>query len=273
MTGTLAQLIALTAFGNHYLKNGVVLTDFSSNNSTFQFCNKIDFVTFKKSFFSKNFKEKVIANNPNAWFEYLKSEGCQHLRLYFESSASQSSAPDHKLAGFVGGGGSWLIEAIYDTYSNYWANRWEVTEQEAADNRIWTVSYGLTVSKQAINNMQFDEEDLKEELRQTLIEIADFAYKKDLENWGEMFDKSKEILDSSTPEESYYHQDLITFENYSCSAKQLIFAASSAWVFGGMGSWNDLGFQNAEDNEMYDRLSGQLYSIINEAILAGVNSY
>ena len=273
MTGTLAQLIALTAFGNNYLKNGVNPADFRLTNSTFKFFNKVDFITFKKAFFSKNFKESIVANDPKAWFDYLKSKGCKSLRLYFESSADQSSAPDHKLAGFVSGGGSWLIEAIYDNYSNYWANRWEVTDQEADDNRIWTVSYGLTATRQAINNLQFDNEAIKEELRQTLTAIANFAYKTDLEHWGDIFDKAKGILDSATPEESYYQQDLIPLDNYSLNAKQIIFAASSAWVFGGMGSWNDLGFESAEDNEAYDRLSGQLYSIINKAILAGVNSY
>ena len=273
MTGTLAQLIALTAFGSYYLKNGIIPADFGLTNSTFQFCNKVNFVTFKKAFFSKNFKENIVANDPKAWFDSLKSKGCKHLRLYFESSADQSSAPDHKLAGFVGGGGSWLIEAIYDNYSNYWANRWEVTDQEADDNRIWTVSYGLTATRQAINNLQFDNEAIKQELRQTLTAIANFANKNDLEHWGDIFDKANGILDSATPEESYYQQDLIPLDNYSLNAKQIIFAASSAWVFGGMGSWNDLGFESAEDNEAYDRLSGQLYSIINKAILAGVNSY
>jgi predicted butyrate kinase (DUF1464 family) len=57
------------------------------------------------------------------------------------------------------------------------------------------------------------------------------------------------------------------------TAKQLLFSAGNAWVFGGMGSWNDLGFDNKEDNETYDRLSEQLYSNINEAIIASTNTY
>ena len=273
MTGTLAQIIALTAFGNDYLKNEKVPTDFNSKNTTFQFCNKVDFREFKKSFFFSKTKEIVIANNPTDWFSYLKTDGCKHLRLYFEYSKDQSFAKDHKLAGLVGGGGNWLIEAVYDNYSNYWANRWEVTNQNASDRKIWTVNYGMTVKKQHVSNLQIDNEKIKEKLRQTLTEIADFAFKQNLQSWGEQFEKSKATLDSLTPEKNYYHNDLIPIDNYSLIAKQIIYSAGSAWVFGGMGSWNDLGFESIEDNAIYDRLSEQLYSNINEAIIAGINTY
>src|SRR5258706_16035148 len=42
-------------------------------------------------------------------------------------------------------------------------------------------------------------------------------------------------------------------------------AAMSAWVFGGMGLWNDLGFDGADGQE-YERVSETLFTIINEAI-------
>lgn len=273
MTGILAQLIALTAFGNDFLKNGTIPPDFNTANTTFQFCNAVDFREFKKPFFFSKPKERVIANNPTAWLQHLKNHGCRHLRLYFEYSKDQSFAKDYKLAGLVGGGGSWLIEAVYGNHSNYWANRWEVTHQDASDKKIWTVNYGMTVKRQLINNIQFDNEKIKNQLRQTLTEIADFAFRQDLKSWGEQFEKAKLTLESLTPESSYYHKDLIPVDKFSLTAKQIIFSAGSAWVFGGMGSWNDLGFESKEDNETYNRLSEQLYSIINEAIIAGTNTY
>lgn len=273
MTGVLAQIISLTTYGNDFLKNGKIPNEFNSSNTTFQFCNKIDFREFKKKFFFSKPKEKVIAENPTKWFEYLKLDGCKRLRLYFEHSKEQSFAKDHKLAGLVGGGGTWLIEANYDQYSNYWANRWEVTNQNAADNKIWTVNYGMTVVKQHTSNLQIDNEKVKNNLKQTLTAIAEFAFKQNLQGWGEQFDKAKATLESSSPENSYYHKDLIPLDNYSQTAKQVLFSAGASWVFGGMGSWNDLGFDSKEDNETYDRLSEQLYSNINEAIIAATNSF
>ena len=274
MTGILSQIITLTAFGNDFLKNGKIPNDFNSTNTSFQFCNKIDFREIKKTFLFSETKENIIAGSPTQWFRYLKLEGCRFLRLFFENSKDQSFAKDHKLAGLVGGGGVWLIEAVYRKYSKYWSNRWEVTNQSAPDNKIWSVNYGMPVRKQYSNNIQIDNLLIKHRLRQTLEDIAGFAFRQDLQDWHEQFDKAIAVLDSSLPEEhDSYFKDLIPANNYTLTAKQIIFSAASAWVFGGMGSWNDLGFENKEDNDKYDLLSEQLYEVINEAIIAGVNTY
>ncbi|RYE53467.1 MAG: hypothetical protein EOP48_14340 [Sphingobacteriales bacterium] len=273
MTGPLAQIISLTTYGNDFIKNGRVPIDFNTVNTTFQFCNKVDFREFKKPFFFSKLKEKVVAQSPTEWFDYLKLDDCKHLRLYFESSKDQSFAKDHKLAGVVGGGGRWLIEANYDGYSNYWANRWKVTNQDAADNKIWGVNYAMTVVKQHISNLQIDNNVIKDKLRHTLTEIAEFAFKQNLQDWGEQFDQARLILDSSSPEDNYYHKDLIPPHNYSLIAKQILFSAGTSWVFGGMGSWNDLGFDRKEDNENYERLSEQLYSTIHEAVISATNTF
>lgn len=47
MTGILAQTIAITSFGNEYLKSGN-LTNFFTQNSTFQHCDFVDFREMKK---------------------------------------------------------------------------------------------------------------------------------------------------------------------------------------------------------------------------------
>ena len=66
--------------------------------------------------------------------------------------------------------------------------------------------------------------------------------------------------------------DYIVSANYSIAARQLLLASSSAWVFGGMGSWNDLSFEKEEDNQHYETLSTALYNAINRGILAATNS-
>lgn len=54
-------------------------------------------------------------------------------------------------------------------------------------------------------------------------------------------------------------------------AIQLLSAAQSSWVFGGMGSWNDLGFEG-EDQATYESLSEELYGTVNRAIVAATNA-
>jgi hypothetical protein len=54
-------------------------------------------------------------------------------------------------------------------------------------------------------------------------------------------------------------------------AKQLLASAQAAWVFGGMGSWNDLGF-DGNDQQEYTALSDELFLLLNQAIGATVNT-
>ncbi|MDR3678752.1 MAG: hypothetical protein P4L41_02225 [Flavipsychrobacter sp.] len=264
MTGTLAQLIVLTTYGNSYLADEDIPSDFYPNNSTFQFCNRVCF---------KDLQKIIVAPDPLDWFQYLKEKNCKKLRLYFQYSQDHSSRKDHQTAGFIGGGGSWLIEAIYDHYSNYWANIWNGSNKDAPDRRIWSVNYDIALEWEKTRNIQIDPINIKAKLRSTLSEIADFAFKHDLEHWGKKFESAKLILDTTEPYENFYHKDLIPLDNYSITAKQILFAAGSAWVFGGMGSWNDLGFDNKENQDIYSELSEKLYSNIIEAIVSSTNSF
>jgi hypothetical protein len=51
----------------------------------------------------------------------------------------------------------------------------------------------------------------------------------------------------------------------------LLDASQKAWVFGGMGSWNDLGSEG-DDQKLYERLSDRLFRAVNEAIEAAATS-
>jgi len=66
---------------------------------------------------------------------------------------------------------------------------------------------------------------------------------------------------------------LLVTKNYSMAAQQLLFAAGTAWVFGGMGWWNDMGFDEKDVQENYLRLSQQLYEQLLQSILATSNSF
>jgi hypothetical protein len=89
MTGTLAQLIGLTTYGNAYLMKGNLPNDFYPSNTIFQFCKTVDFITIKKVYFISKLKEAVVADNPLKWFLMLKKDGCKKLRLYFQNSKDQ----------------------------------------------------------------------------------------------------------------------------------------------------------------------------------------
>jgi hypothetical protein len=58
---------------------------------------------------------------------------------------------------------------------------------------------------------------------------------------------------------------------YSREARQLLSACERAWVFGGMGSWNDLGFREGDLQRRYDQVTPSLYEAVVGGIAAAVN--
>lgn len=272
MVENLSQRIALVTYGNNFLRNGKLPASFPEHR-TFNFCNKVDFRIFERPFFFMKQKEKPIASNPVEWFEYLLNSGCKSLRVHFKSSADQSFAKDYKLAGLIGGGGSWFIEAVYMGFSNIWIDRWEVTEKDDPDRKIWAVKYAKVYSEVPTIDEQIPQEKTKTELNIILNEIEKFAFSHHLDYWGNQFSQAKAELISDTPGNSDYMKELIPTENYSLTARQLLFASCSAWVFGAMGSWNDLGFNTDEENKEYESLTESLFDKVNRAIISSVNSF
>ncbi|WDF55563.1 hypothetical protein [Mucilaginibacter sp. KACC 22063] len=271
MNGTLAQLIAIVSYGNEYLVNDNLASDFYDTNSTFQFCNRVQFwdTVLKKSFFKKSVEPGVVAGDPVKWFENLKQDGFKKLKLVYKPSDDQSFAKDYKLAGFVGGGGKWFIEAINSNNSStFWESDWQVTNQNASDRKIWTVNYLNRFTAESTGDIKDDVAEIQQTLKKVLSDIAEFAYKNELTNWGDWFTKAYDALNAGEPEKDFYHTDIIINKNYSLQARQVFFSSAKAWVFGGMGSWNDLGFSKPEDQTKYETLSDLLYQTIIRSIVA-----
>ena len=97
MTGTLAQLISLIAYGNQWLRTSRMPTGVYPGNSVFQYCNTVDFREVDGN------NELLIAIDPDCWFRYLQAEGCRGLRLLYYPAKENPLAKEHQLAGMVGG--------------------------------------------------------------------------------------------------------------------------------------------------------------------------
>jgi hypothetical protein len=111
----------------------------------------------------------------------------------------------------------------------------------------------------------------KHELDITLSRIESFATRQNLEHFAKAFREARALLSSELPLSKTYYADLAPNPALPLDAKQLLAAAQAAWVFGGMGSWNDLGF-DGEDQQEYGRLSDRLFSLLIDAVCSAVNS-
>ena len=276
MQTTIAQAIALTTHANAFNSGSAptAVSDFYPSNSTFAFCEQVRFVDLEPA--GGGWTETDYAEDPTAWFARLKNSNARSLRLHYGSREPQNlggrKVTDRMLVGFVGGGGRWLIEVATAAGSDYWEARWEVGDQSRADKKIWRVTYGrVERNRPTLPSRTSDTAAVKERLTQTLKVISAFARDQKVDGFASAFDRALAHLSSSDPSDGVYHSDLAPRGALPPEASQLLAAAQVAWVFGGMGSWNDLGF-DGEDQATYDRLSEELFRLLNEAIVVATNA-
>lgn len=206
------------------------------------------------------------------WFGFLKQSDCRELRLLHQPSKQNAEFPDYKTAGMIGGGGSWLIEAVYKKTSDFWYAHWET--QETHPEQPWKIKYEVAARDEPPVNPQLIFYHAKENLLRSLHAMHDFTDgKQELAPWDHVFQKAIIALDSENPAADFYHPGLIITGNYSLAAQQLIFGAAKSWIFGGMGSWNDQGFDEKKDQEVYEKITETLYMAVIHALIAGINSY
>jgi hypothetical protein len=271
MQGTIAQIVALVIEGNAVLR-GASSSGLSAQHSTMMFCEFVRFVDLAKT--PTGWSERSVADSPNAWFQYIRGRKVHALRMVYgpsnDPNVDGKTVTDRMLVGFVGGGGRWLVQADKPTSSDYWESRWNVGDQERKDRRIWRVTYGRTARNRPLTSHQ--EPDLaaiRSDLDSVLNEIHEFALEQRLDGFANCFERALQDL-SAESEFNGFHKELANRDLLPLEAIQLLSAAQSAWVFGGMGSWNDLGF-DGEVQDRYERLSETLYRVINQAIVAATN--
>jgi hypothetical protein len=270
MVGPVAQLLSLVSYGNEFITKHSLPSNYFPENSVFQFEKEVFFHTTKEKFFGG--KKDIRLTNPLEWFNWLKEDGCLELKAFFQYS-HQKDYKDYKLAGMVGGGGSWFIQSIYKNYCDIWYANWEAGNQNDPDKKIWLVRYETVLKKQEIRRQEFLLDPLKEELSKILSEIESFARTNKEDVWANWFEKALRALNSDKPYEGFYHHDMLLLKNYSLLAQQVFFSAANAWVFGGMGSWNDIGFTEKDTNEKYEHLSEALYDVMIRGLVGAINSY
>ncbi len=269
MNHPIAQFVALTCHANAFLQ-GRSIPRFFPTNSTCTFCDWIKFFGVSKTLLGK-IREEEVANSPDAWFAYLKAANISTIRLLC-TPQNHPKISDRMSAGFVGGAGIWAMEAVQQSgKSTIWLSRWEVWNQNAPERRIWRVSYGRVSEMQSPTAPVTDLDSLAGRFRSALADIHQFSERHNCGGFTACFSQAIETLDSGGEKRHGFHQDLAPDGCLSLLAMRLLDACQSAWVFGGMGSWNDMAF-DGEGQVEYARTSEQLFLSLNEVIQAAANA-
>src|SRR5579871_5752363 len=138
MVGPIAQLVALCCHFNGRSR-GFADGSFFPENSTCQYCEYIHFVRRQASSAAKPESWEIVATTPDEWLRQEAKPG--RSAVVIRRAVNHPMISDRKSAGFVGGGGRWLLATSTDEGMNFWEGWWRVGNREAADQRIWQVHY------------------------------------------------------------------------------------------------------------------------------------
>jgi hypothetical protein len=271
MNGHIANAVALVCAGNQYM-SGSDVSGFWPDAPVFNFMKVVE---FRHPPASGNDADEypLVAGDPMAWFAILKP-WCRGLRLYnvkpVRGPHQQLDVPDRMLAGFVGGGQRWLIEAVGEVESELWEPFQRVGDRNDPERRIWMCTH-IRQGKAPRVELDADAAAMKLDgaagrFREALVEIEAYARGEKIDNFADIFREAIEVIDGGRP--TVDQGAMARFTGFDDRQAALFEACSRAWVFGGMGSWNDIG----GTGERYDAVSQGLYESLNDCITAVANS-
>ena len=264
MQGTILQILVLVTHGNMTL-SGNSVGEFYPQHTAFKFDEFVKFVDLERA--GNSWKEKPFAETPTEWLQKLKSQKCIGLRVE-RIPTDNKDISDRMSVAFIGGGGRWLIEALCPSGSDYWEAKWEIGNRNHPEKKIWQVTYGrIAKNQKTILAAAVNIDDLSKSLEQTLQGAMAFSRKHKLDGFGKAFESGLSVLNAKAEPELY---GAAVKGQLPLKASRLLAAAQAAWVFGGMGSWNDLGFEG-EDQRRYEAISDDLFRLINASLIETAN--
>jgi hypothetical protein len=273
MNGHIYSSLMLVSVGNGYL-SGRDVGAFWPDANAFAYLKVCE---FRRPPASSNDTDEypLVAADPPEWFGKLKTDGRRGLRLHHTTPtrgpSQQLNVSDRMLAGMVGGGQRWLIEAAGEKESELWEPFNRVGDRNDPQRKIWLRTHILQAPAVPRADLDADVSALPLEetvtrLRAALVEVEAFARKQTYDNFADIFRDAIASLDGKGDPQGWMKTDT-GLSGFGPRQFAILDAASQAWVFGGMGSWNDL-----PGGPDYDRVSQALYDALNDCIAALANS-
>jgi hypothetical protein len=202
------------------------------------------------------------------WLEELHRAGVRRLLLVTPPSAAGPPIPEHQLVAFANAG-SWLLVTAGAGAPEWWSATWEVGAPLAPDHRVWDVVYtGRRLPDVSVPDPT-TVADAAARLERALTAVHRFSADRALEPWTELFQQALRSL--GDPDERAHSSGLLP-PAWPADASRLAAASEQAWVFGGMGSWNDLGFADGAEQAEYHQRSAALYDAVLGGIVAATNA-
>jgi hypothetical protein len=273
MIANLADAVALVVFGNAFL-GGKSLKHLAIDKFS-MFRGAQRFYFWQADIKSKS--AKFIAKSPEKYLSSLKRRKIEGLRLTYAVNPSLPGKDQERAtAGFENGGAQYLLLEVGQKVVGYVSHSSKMIDGNEAGSHIrqnnYTICPALPLSKHPLSKVDVAAATTK--LEGALQKLIEFCAGDELlagSNWQSIFDKAKKTLTSIN---APHHEinPLVPSEFMSPPAMRLLSAASTAWVFGGMGSWNDVRLGDHSKYPEYEKLSDRLYVAVNFAVIEAANS-
>jgi hypothetical protein len=210
-------------------------------------------------------KRSLTADSPDDWLEACAERRIIALWLDPHPTAA-GQLPAHLAAAFANGTQCSIVAV--GPKSERWVAGWSVGRPGAPDNRIWDVLYvGSRDRSSWVGTPDLDA--ARERLERQASAARDLATRFGWTDWAEWFAEALTAGTSNDPV-ARFHDDVMP-ASADRARRQLFALASGSYVFGGMGSWNDLEAPDPQGEAAYQRISMELYSAVLEAVAASVN--
>jgi hypothetical protein len=259
--GELAQVVALVAHGNAALVGTADLSDLEASNSTFQYVRSVTFEVPARRRTRAVSSAVEWLDAASRWkigrFSLVGGGGRRPRGFANEGDwGVLGHAPDRVCAWY----GSWVVNS-------------EGVDPANLKPRIWEVSYRVSAREGRIEPAPVDLDTRRTELVEAITEARDFAgVDPHLQTFIAWFEEALAMASNPGPVPPY-HPDMMPVEGYPTEARQLLSMATRSHVFGGMGSWNDIGFADQDTKARYEATSERLYRAVADAVRDATNAF
>jgi hypothetical protein len=257
MQGSIEQSIGLTVAGNAFLQ-GRDIGRFWPDSPIFVFCRNVRFVAMGRG----------EAADPLDWFRSLAKD-CRGLRLH-AVPRRRPEMPDWMDVALVGGGSRWLIETVGCARPLLWSDEWVISDPAGRQERPWSVTYHGLPNTGIGPGLPVELDQAAQNLDASLDRILTFA-ERISSHFAESFEEALAILKGRKIPDRDFIATLGPDGVLAPEAERLLAACRAGWVFGGMGAWNDGGY-DGKDAPEGDRLTGALFDSLQAALSAAASS-
>lgn len=271
MRGETAQLIALCLKLNS-TASGAPLGPSFTVNSSMQYCRAITFSHLRKRFLNRTPVRETMVVGVDEWLRAILSRGlkCCYVSCVErpKNNALTGRDEDWQTSSYVGGGSVWVLTTQFDDGQ---ATSWVPIWKHVGGGVPWDVEY-QGIDGTVANDSQ-SLEVAAAQLEAALVDIRDFAREIEQNKWAETYESALSRLAGGGG--TSYFADMCPEGLMTPEAEQLMHACQASWVFGGMGSWNDLymvGDTYIMEIPKYGAVSAALFDAINQGLVAATNS-